>query len=83
MEFTPHDMAHGGSAIARIDGKAFFVDGVMPGETAIGEIEVDKGSWGRISSWETWLVAFVVAGISWWLGAWVFARYRDTLVEAV
>jgi ABC-type polysaccharide/polyol phosphate export permease len=38
---------------------------------------------GRISSWETWLVAFVVAGISWWLGAWVFARYRDTLVEAV
>ena len=48
MEFTPHDMAHGGSAIARIDGKAFFVDGVMPGETAIGEIEIDKGSWGRI-----------------------------------
>jgi 23S rRNA (uracil1939-C5)-methyltransferase len=48
MEFTPHDMAHGGSAIARIDGKAFFIDGVIPGETAIGEIAVDKGSWGRI-----------------------------------
>ncbi len=48
MEFTPRDMAHGGSAIARIEGKAFFVDGVMPGETATGEIEVDKGSWGRI-----------------------------------
>lgn len=42
-------MANGGSAIARIDGKAFFVDGVMPGETARGEIELDKGSWGRIS----------------------------------
>lgn len=49
MEFTPRDMAHGGSAIARIEGKAFFVDGVMPGETASGEIEVDKGSWGRLA----------------------------------
>ena len=48
MEFTAETMAHGGSAIARIDGKAFFVDGVIPGEKAAGEIEVDKGSWGRI-----------------------------------
>ena len=48
MEFTPDAMAHGGSAIARIEGKAFFVDGVMPGETARGEVVLDKGSWGRI-----------------------------------
>jgi 23S rRNA (uracil1939-C5)-methyltransferase len=41
-------MAHGGSAIARIDGKAFFVDGALPGELLSGTIEVDKGSWGRI-----------------------------------
>lgn len=48
MEFEPIDMAHGGSAVARIDGKAFFVDGAMPGELVSGEIELDKGSWGRI-----------------------------------
>lgn len=48
MELTPIDMAHGGSAVARIDGKAFFVDGAMPGELVTGEIELDKGSWGRI-----------------------------------
>ncbi len=41
-------MAHGGSAVARIGGKAYFVDGVIPGELATGEIELDKGSWGRI-----------------------------------
>ncbi len=41
-------MAHGGSAIARVDGKAFFVDGALPGELVSGAVEVDKGSWGRI-----------------------------------
>ncbi|MDJ0663850.1 MAG: class I SAM-dependent RNA methyltransferase [Acidimicrobiia bacterium] len=41
-------MAHGGSAIARRDGKAYFVDGAIPGELITGTIEVDKGSWGRI-----------------------------------
>jgi 23S rRNA (uracil1939-C5)-methyltransferase len=48
MELTPIDMAHGGSAVARIDGKVFFVDGAIPGELVAGEIELDKGSWGRI-----------------------------------
>ncbi len=41
-------MAHGGSAIARIDGKAFFVDGALPDELAVGHVELDKGSWGKI-----------------------------------
>lgn len=41
-------MAHGGSAVARVDGKAYFVDGALPGELVSGEVELDKGSWGRI-----------------------------------
>lgn len=41
-------MAHGGSAVARLDGKAFFVDGALPGELISGHIELDKGSWGKI-----------------------------------
>lgn len=41
-------MAHGGSAVARVDGKAFFVDGALPDELIVGSIERDKGSWGTI-----------------------------------
>lgn len=41
-------MAHGGSAVARIGGKAFFVDGALPGETIAADIELDRGSWGRL-----------------------------------
>lgn len=41
-------MAHGGSAVARIGGKAFFVDGALPGETIAADIEFDRGSWGRL-----------------------------------
>jgi 23S rRNA (uracil1939-C5)-methyltransferase len=48
MQFTAIDMAHGGSAVARLDGKAFFIDGALPGEVVEGDIEVDKGSWGRV-----------------------------------
>jgi 23S rRNA (uracil1939-C5)-methyltransferase len=48
MQFTAIDMAHGGSAVARLDGKAFFIDGALPGEVIEGDIEVDKGSWGRV-----------------------------------
>jgi 23S rRNA (uracil1939-C5)-methyltransferase len=48
MEMRTVDMAHGGSAIARVDGKAFFVDGALPDELVAGEIELDKGSWGRV-----------------------------------
>jgi 23S rRNA (uracil1939-C5)-methyltransferase len=48
MELKPTDMAHGGSAVARVDGKAFFVDGALPGELVTGDVELDKGSWGRV-----------------------------------
>ncbi len=41
-------MAHGGEAVARVDGKTWFVAGAMPGERVLGDISVDKGAWGRV-----------------------------------
>lgn len=46
---TPHDIAHGGEAVARLDGKTYFVAGAMPGETVAGEIVKDKGNWARLA----------------------------------
>ncbi len=40
-------MAHGGEAVARLDGKAYFVPGAIPGETVRAEIVRDKGNWAR------------------------------------
>jgi len=48
LEIRTETMAHGGSAIARLEGKAYFVDGAVPGDLITGTIDVDKGSWGRI-----------------------------------
>jgi 23S rRNA (uracil1939-C5)-methyltransferase len=48
LQLTPHDMAHGGEAVARVDGKTWFVGGAMPGERILGDISVDKGAWGRV-----------------------------------
>lgn len=44
---TVHDLAHGGEAVGRVDGKTIFVAGVMPGEQAKVRILKDKGSWAR------------------------------------
>jgi 23S rRNA (uracil1939-C5)-methyltransferase len=49
IELHPHDMAHGGEAVARHDGKAHFVAGAMPGEVVTGTVTEDKGSWARVS----------------------------------
>lgn len=38
---------------------------------------------GRVSSPLTWLTAFAVGIIAWWLGTRIFATFRETLVEAV
>lgn len=38
---------------------------------------------GRVPSLITWVTALMVGVVSWWLGTWIFGRYRDTLVEAV
>ena len=47
VSLAPHDLAHGGEAVAKLDGKTVFVAGVMPGEVASARIVVDKGSWAR------------------------------------
>lgn len=47
LELHPHDMAHGGEAVARLEGKTYFVADVMPGERAAVEVTKDKGSWAR------------------------------------
>jgi ABC-type polysaccharide/polyol phosphate export permease len=38
---------------------------------------------GRISSPKTWALAFGIGLVAWLVGAWVFSRQRDTLVESV
>lgn len=47
LTVTPHDLAHGGESVARVDGKTVFVAGVMPGEQATVRVVKDKGSWAR------------------------------------
>ncbi|MCL1599498.1 MAG: class I SAM-dependent RNA methyltransferase [Actinomycetia bacterium] len=49
MELHPHDIAHGGEAVARHDGKAYFIPGAMPGEVVEATVVEDKGSWARTS----------------------------------
>jgi len=49
VEFIPIGMAHRGAAVGRIDGKAYFIDGAMPGELVRGEVVQDKGSWARVT----------------------------------
>lgn len=47
VELSPHDMAHGGEAVAKLDGKTYFVADTMPGERVEVEVTKDKGSWAR------------------------------------
>jgi len=47
VEITLDAMAHGGEAVGRIDGKACFVPGAMPGERAEIEIVKEKSRWAR------------------------------------
>jgi 23S rRNA (uracil1939-C5)-methyltransferase len=48
IELTPNDIAHGGEAVARYQGKAHFIAGAIPGERISGDITLDKGSWARV-----------------------------------
>ena len=47
VEFEVNDIAHGGEGVGRVGGKAHFVSGVVPGETVVGRITKDGGSWAR------------------------------------
>ncbi len=48
VELTVHDIAHGGEGVARLEGKAHFVAGAMPGEVVRGRVTRDKRSWARV-----------------------------------
>jgi 23S rRNA (uracil1939-C5)-methyltransferase len=48
IELHPTDVAHGGEAVGRLDGKAHFVDGAMPGERVLGEVVKETASWARV-----------------------------------
>ena len=47
FEVEVADIAHGGEGVGRIDGKAHFVPDVIPGETVVGRVVKDGGSWAR------------------------------------
>jgi len=47
MEITIDAMAHGGDGVGRIDGKAHFVAGTMPGEVAEIDVTEDRGNFAR------------------------------------
>ncbi|NOX21868.1 MAG: class I SAM-dependent RNA methyltransferase [Actinobacteria bacterium] len=47
IELTTTDIAHGGEAIARLNGKTHFVAGALPGEVVLASVVRDKGSWAR------------------------------------
>ena len=42
-----NDMAHGGDAVGRDDGKAYFINGALPDETVTVTDVVDKGSFAK------------------------------------
>lgn len=47
VELEVNDIAHGGEGVGRVAGKAHFIPGVIPGETVVGRIIKDGGSWAR------------------------------------
>ncbi len=49
IELDLTGVAHGGEAVGRLEGKACFVDGAMPGERVRGEIVKDGGAWARVA----------------------------------
>jgi lipopolysaccharide transport system permease protein len=50
---------------------------------SVVEVYRDLAFGGTVAGFEMWLLAMAVAIVAWWLGAAVFTRLRETLVEAV
>ena len=46
-QIRTHDMAHGGDAVGRDDGKAFFIQGALPHETVTVTAVNDRGSFAK------------------------------------
>ncbi len=49
IELELFDMAHGGAAVGRVDGKVHFVHGAMPGERVRGVLARDAGRWAAVA----------------------------------
>ena len=47
IEVDLHDMAHGGEAVGRFEGKAVFVGGAIPGERVRVSVVKEKSNWVR------------------------------------
>ena len=47
VEVDLHDMANGGEAVGRHEGKTIFVGGAIPGERVSAVVVRDKGAWAR------------------------------------
>ena len=48
IEIITDAMAHRGEAVGRVNGKAHFVAGALPGERVTGSLLQDAGSWARL-----------------------------------
>ena len=47
VEVDVHDLAHGGEAVGRHEGKAIFVGGAIPGERVRVSVVKEKNNWAR------------------------------------
>ena len=52
MEVVIEKLIPGGSGLGRVDGKAVFVPGVLPGERVSGNVETETKSWSRLGGVE-------------------------------
>lgn len=52
LELAPDGFAHGGEAVARLDGKVVLVAGALPGERVRAEVVADQPRWARARTLE-------------------------------
>src|SRR5439155_1418875 len=61
VELTVGELAHGGAAVARVDGRVVFVEGAIPGETVEAEVTHRRKDFWRAEAIERALPAFARA----------------------